>query len=72
MPIASLEPSGEVFYFRKEMAKNAFPKVLHNQEIMKKFGDPDWAYAKLGEAYEELLFSKLTNSELFNNYFISR
>ena len=55
-----------------EMAKNAFPKVLHNQEIMKKFGDPDWAYAKLGEAYEELLFSKLTNSELFNNYFISR
>ena len=30
-----------------EMAKNAFPKVLHNQEIMKKFGDPDWAYAKL-------------------------
>ena len=54
------------------MAKNAFPKVLHNQEIMKKFGDPDWAYAKLGEAYEELLFSKLTNSELFNNYFISR
>ena len=55
-----------------EMAKNAFPKVLHNQEIMKKFGDPDWAYAKLGEAYEELLFEKPTNSELFNNFFVSR
>ena len=55
-----------------EMAKKAFPKVLHNQEIMKKFGNPAWAYSKLGESYEEHLFDKSSNTELFNNFFVSK
>ena len=55
-----------------EMAKKQFPKVLHNQRLLARFGDPEFAHQLFGEIYEEQFFNKTTNSEIFNNNFITR
>ena len=41
-----------------KMAKESFEVVLHNQKIMKKYGNPSFALAELGAIYEADLFEK--------------
>ena len=39
-----------------KMTKEEFETVLHNQEIMKKFGNPNFALTELGAMYEFDIF----------------
>jgi len=41
-----------------KMAKESFEVVLHNQKIMKKYGNPSFALTELGAIYESNIFNK--------------